>query len=166
MASDTGPIKSLDDMHKWLESKRWILAGNPYNQFCLVAVLATAALTSKHIEQKTAMIATTFILDMDITDHILDTLADMVAYKAMAKVSGLIEKLGSTANFLAASNAKHAEVTLMLQSTASTLKRVSNLLGALVPNLASPPLRLHLGPHHQNSPSHCPIFPPLHLHLR
>ncbi|KNZ77680.1 hypothetical protein J132_04499 [Termitomyces sp. J132] len=139
MAVDSGPIKSAQDARKWLESRSWILAADPYDRTKLVNILATAALTSKLPELRNAALAVAFLLDADIMDCVSDTLADAVAAKALGRIEGLVEKLGSTADFLAANDAKRAESTLALKATSETLEGVSSSLGALASKLASPP---------------------------
>ncbi|KAG6876082.1 hypothetical protein C0993_005643 [Termitomyces sp. T159_Od127] len=69
----------------------------------------------------------------------LESKANAVASKAISKFSGLVKKLSSTADFLAANNAKCAESTLVLQATSSTLEGVTSSLDALASKLASPP---------------------------
>ncbi|KNZ81142.1 hypothetical protein J132_03134 [Termitomyces sp. J132] len=139
MAVDSGPIKSAQDARKWLESRSWILAADPYDRTKLVNILATAALTSKLPELRNAALAVAFLLDADITDCVSDTLADTVVAKALGCIEGLVEKLSSTADFLTANDAKRAESTLALKATSETLEGVSSSLGALASKLVSPP---------------------------
>ncbi|KAG5733049.1 hypothetical protein E4T56_gene3551 [Termitomyces sp. T112] len=80
------------------------------------------ALTSKLPELKNTALAVAFLLNANVMDHILETLANMVADKAIGRFKGLVEKLGSTANFLAASDAKCAKTTLTLKATSEMLK--------------------------------------------
>ncbi|KAG6871488.1 hypothetical protein C0993_003243, partial [Termitomyces sp. T159_Od127] len=82
MALDTSPLKSLNNARKWLKLKGWILASDHYDRTHLITILATVALISKHPELKTMLIAIAFLLGVNISDHILETLAEAVASKA------------------------------------------------------------------------------------
>ncbi|KAG6883857.1 hypothetical protein C0993_003305 [Termitomyces sp. T159_Od127] len=86
--------------------KGWILAGNLYDQSKLVTILTTAALTSKQSKLKSTTLVVAFLLKANITNHISDTLAEAVATKTIDKISMLVDKLGLTADFLAANDAK------------------------------------------------------------
>ncbi|KNZ72329.1 hypothetical protein J132_04019 [Termitomyces sp. J132] len=144
MAVNSGPIRSVTNVCKWLESRSWILAADPYDWTRLVNILATAALMSKLLELRNMALAVAFLLDADVMDHVLETLANAVADKAIGRLEGLVEKLGSMANFLAASDAKCTETTLTLKATSETLKGVTILLGAMAPNTTNPPPRKHV----------------------
>ncbi|KAG5332063.1 hypothetical protein C0989_007281 [Termitomyces sp. Mn162] len=145
MAVDSGPIRLVTNVRKWLESRSWILAVDPYNWTRLVNILATAALMSKLPELKNTALAVAFLLDADVMDHISETLANAVVDKAIGRLEGLVEKLGSMANFLAASDAKCTETTLMLKATSEMLKGhvpAAPLTWALVAKASSSPSTL------------------------
>ncbi|KAG5349057.1 hypothetical protein C0989_006340 [Termitomyces sp. Mn162] len=130
MAIESGPIELAQDTHKWLETKGWILAAEPYDCSKLVNILVTAALVPKTPDLKLVALATAFLLDANITDHILDILANTVAV-----------------DFLVASNTKHAESTLALKASLAILEGVSTLLGAVASKLVTRPLSLpNMGP--------------------
>ncbi|KAG5350178.1 hypothetical protein C0989_012376 [Termitomyces sp. Mn162] len=57
----------------------------------------------------------------------------------MGRLSDLVEKLGTTAESLAANNAQRAESTLALKSMSETLAGVSSLLDAMASKFVSPP---------------------------
>ncbi|KNZ72744.1 hypothetical protein J132_01948 [Termitomyces sp. J132] len=138
MATDSGPIKLVPNAHKWLKSKGWILAGDPYDCTHLVTILATAALTLKQLKLKNATIVVAFLLETDITNHVSNALAEAVTRKTVDRIGELVEKLGSMANFLAANNAKYTESILALKATSNTLAGVSFSLDMLASKLASP----------------------------
>ncbi|KAG5337664.1 hypothetical protein C0989_009053 [Termitomyces sp. Mn162] len=94
---------------------------------------------SKLPELKNAALAVAFLLDADVMDHISETLANAVGDKAIGHLEGLVKKLGSMANFLAASDVKCAETTLTLKATSETLKGVTISLGAMALNTMNPP---------------------------
>ncbi|KAG6882616.1 hypothetical protein C0993_009844 [Termitomyces sp. T159_Od127] len=139
LVSDSGLVKSLPEARKWLETNGWILAAEPYDCTKLVSILATAALYSKPAESKNTVLAIAFLLEADITDQVSSTLVDTFLTKAMGRLSSLVVKLGSTAEFLVANDAQRAESTLALKSTSETLAGVTTSLEAMVSKLASPP---------------------------
>ncbi|KAG5349330.1 hypothetical protein C0989_004596, partial [Termitomyces sp. Mn162] len=137
MAIKTGPIQLVHDMHKWLETKGWILATKLYDHMKLVNTLVMAALASKLDELKCTALAMAFLLDANITDHVSGALVDTVVAKAFRHIETLVNKLSTTGDFLAAYNAKQAEATLTLKVTTEILGRVLASLGALASKLAS-----------------------------
>ncbi|KAG6875903.1 hypothetical protein C0992_001765 [Termitomyces sp. T32_za158] len=136
-AIDHGPIKSIHDARKWLETKGWILAAEPYDHTKLVNILVTAALTSKHEDLKRASLAVAFILDANVTDRISEGLADAVAAKAAARLGEVNEKLYCTSEFLAASDAARADSTLSLSKLTTKLTAVSAALNTVTSRLAA-----------------------------
>ncbi|KAG6893567.1 hypothetical protein C0993_000820, partial [Termitomyces sp. T159_Od127] len=56
LATDSGPVKMINDACKWLESKGWILTGDPYDCTRFVTILATAALASNTLEGVTSLL--------------------------------------------------------------------------------------------------------------
>ncbi|KAG6874701.1 hypothetical protein C0992_006930 [Termitomyces sp. T32_za158] len=139
MATDSGPIKLVQDVRKWLETKGWILAAEPYDRSKLVSILVTAAIASRLEDLKRAAIAVAFILESDVTDHVSDTLANAVASKTIHHLGGLIEKLGSLVDFITANDATHANSTLELKATSDGLEGIFSSLNAVASKLASPP---------------------------
>ncbi|KAG6878484.1 hypothetical protein C0992_008044 [Termitomyces sp. T32_za158] len=139
LSIESGSIKSLNDARKWLKSRSWILAADPYDHTKLVNILATAALTSKPAELKNAAIAVAFLLDADITDHVSSTLSDAVATKALGCFAGLAEKLNTVTNFLVANDTSRVESTLALKTTTETLEGVTTTLNTLATRLTSTP---------------------------
>ncbi|KNZ80390.1 hypothetical protein J132_06075 [Termitomyces sp. J132] len=139
LASDSGLVKMLPEAHKWLESNGWTLVAKLYNRTKIVSILATMALSLKLSEMRSTMLAVTLLLEADITDHMVDSIADVIATKSLGKPSGLVEKLGSTTKFLTANNAQRAESTLALKLTSKTLVGVTTLLDAMRSKLANAP---------------------------
>lgn len=135
MAVDTGPVRNIQEARKWLESKGWILAADPYDRTTLTNILVTAALTSKPPELKSTVIAVAFILEADIADRVSDTLAAAVASKATDRLEGLIGKLGTSIEFLSANDTKRAEATLSIEGSSSTLSGLTTSLGVMVNRL-------------------------------
>ncbi|KAG5724051.1 hypothetical protein E4T56_gene4498 [Termitomyces sp. T112] len=99
-----------------------------------------AALTSKQPELKSAVITVAFLLKASIADHVSNVLAEAVASKAIDKIGGLVDRLGSTADFLVANDMKRAESTLELKATSAMLEGVYTSLDALASKLAKSPL--------------------------
>ncbi|KAG5350428.1 hypothetical protein C0989_011102 [Termitomyces sp. Mn162] len=99
-----------------------------------------AALVPKTLDLKHAAIAIAFLLDTNIAGHLSDALAEAVMAKALNWISNIMEKLSSTANFLTANNAKHAELTLALEAMLVIWGGVSSLLGAVATQFTNAPL--------------------------
>ncbi|KAG6867619.1 hypothetical protein C0993_000476 [Termitomyces sp. T159_Od127] len=93
MAIDSGLIKSVQEVCKWLEPKGCVLAAEPYNCTKLANILVTAAIASKLEDLKQAALVVAFILESDITDHISDALTDMVASKTIGHLGGSLKVL-------------------------------------------------------------------------
>ncbi|KAH0578027.1 hypothetical protein J132_08317 [Termitomyces sp. J132] len=140
MAIETGPVRNLQDTCKWLESKGWILAADPYDQARMTSILVTAALTSKQQELKTTAIAVAFRLDANVTDHILDSLAEAVVSKTVDRLDGILGKLNTSVDFLATNDTSRTEATLSLNVTAARMREQTTLLDAVVSKIASAPL--------------------------
>ncbi|KAG5335541.1 hypothetical protein C0989_001043 [Termitomyces sp. Mn162] len=98
----------------------------------MVNILVTATLGPKTPDLKHAAIAVAFLLDTDISDHVLDSLMEAVTTKALGQFEGLITKLSSTADFLTANNAKCTESTLMLKAMFETLGASATPTQALI----------------------------------
>ncbi|KAG6895126.1 hypothetical protein C0992_003050 [Termitomyces sp. T32_za158] len=135
----SGPIKSVHDARKWLETKGWILAAEPYNRAKLVSILATAAIASKLDDLKRAALAIAFILDADISNHVSDTLTEAVASKVLGRLEGTTDKLSSTAAFLVANDANRAGLTLDLKAATDKLVGVTASLEARSSGSMCPP---------------------------
>ncbi|KAG5721647.1 hypothetical protein E4T56_gene14634 [Termitomyces sp. T112] len=146
LASDPSPVRALPDACKWLETNGWILTAEPYDHAKLVSILATAALSSKQAEMRNTMLVAAFLLKANIADNVASDLADRIASKTLGSLSGLIEKLSSTAKFLAANNAQRAESTLALKSTTETLAGATTSLDAMASKLASTPMQPNATP--------------------
>ncbi|KAG6862576.1 hypothetical protein C0993_002550 [Termitomyces sp. T159_Od127] len=85
------------------------------------------------------VIVVAFLLEANITDVLSNSLVEAMASKTQVKLVGIVDKIGSTAKFLTANNAQHAELTLMLKATSNMLEGVSSFLDALTFKLVSPP---------------------------
>ncbi|KAG6875071.1 hypothetical protein C0992_005320 [Termitomyces sp. T32_za158] len=140
LAIDSSPIKLVQDACKWLETKGWILAAESYDRSKLVSILVTTALASRLEDLKRVAIAVAFNLEPDVTDYISDTLAEAVASKAIDHLGGLIERLNSSVDFIAANDTTCAESTLELKAASNKLEGISTSLDAVASKLASPPL--------------------------
>ncbi|KAG5330518.1 hypothetical protein C0989_008870, partial [Termitomyces sp. Mn162] len=85
-----GPVRSLSNARKWLETKGWILAGEPYNRMKLARMLMTAVVISKGVklenEAKNAILAVAFLMEDDAIDKLSDSLASIVASKVLERV--------------------------------------------------------------------------------
>ncbi|KAG6877438.1 hypothetical protein C0993_007319 [Termitomyces sp. T159_Od127] len=147
LASDSGPVKTLPEARKWLESNGWILAAEPYDRAKIVSILATTALSSKLSEMRSTVLAGALLLEADVADHTADSIADAIATKALGKLSGLVEKLGSTAEFLTANDAQRAESTLALKSTSETLAGGNHIAGCNGIQTRECPQPAEFGPH-------------------
>ncbi|KNZ78645.1 hypothetical protein J132_11086 [Termitomyces sp. J132] len=97
------------------------------------------ALYSKPAKIKNAVLAMAFLLEADIMDQILSSLADAITTKTMGRLSNLVKKLSTMAEFLAANDAQRAESTLTLKLTSETLAGVSSLLDAMASKFTNPP---------------------------
>ncbi|KAG6872697.1 hypothetical protein C0995_007491 [Termitomyces sp. Mi166 len=115
------------------------LQADLYNCTKLFNILMTAMLMTKTSELKNVALAIAFLLDTNVTDYILDILAEAIVVKVLGCLKEIAEKLGSIAKYLIANNVKHAETTLVLKATSDTLEGVSISLGAIASNLASSP---------------------------
>ncbi|KAG5350241.1 hypothetical protein C0989_011980 [Termitomyces sp. Mn162] len=130
---------SLGDACKWLETKGWILAADPYDHAKLTSILVTASLTSKLSELKSAALAVAFLLEANVTDNMSDILAEAVAAKASKHLEIIADKLSSSAEFIMAGDASRAESTLTLRNTTESLKGVARLLDNTASKLAMAP---------------------------
>ncbi|KAG5349640.1 hypothetical protein C0989_002618 [Termitomyces sp. Mn162] len=136
---DSGLIRSLPEACKWLKSNSWVLATKPYDHSKLISILATAALHSKPSKLKSTALAVAFLLKANVIDQVPNVLVEAIASKALGRLSRLVKKLGSTAEFLTANNAQRAESALALKSTSETLARVSSSLDTMASKLANTP---------------------------
>ncbi|KAG5349626.1 hypothetical protein C0989_002689 [Termitomyces sp. Mn162] len=139
LAADPGLIRSLPEVHQWLESNGWILAAESYDCLKLISILATAALYSKPSKLKSTTLAVTFLLKADVMDQVSNVLAEAITSKALGRLSGLVEKLGSMAKFLTANDTQRVKSTLALKSMSETLAGVSSSLDAMAFKLANTP---------------------------
>ncbi|KAF8055947.1 hypothetical protein FPV67DRAFT_1536105 [Lyophyllum atratum] len=143
LVGESGPIKSSRDARRWLETKGWVLVGEPYDRTKLVRILLSAGLdlssrtTEKRTDAKLAVFSVAFLLEDDITDNISEALADAVASKALARIESATDKLTTSAAFLAATETKQAETTLALSTVSSQLENVTASLDSLATKLAA-----------------------------
>ncbi|KAG6884074.1 hypothetical protein C0992_007061 [Termitomyces sp. T32_za158] len=121
-----------------LETKGWILVTEPYNQAKLINILATTAVASKLDNLKQAALAVAFILNVDVSDHLSDTLANAVASKMLGRIEGITNKLSSMADFLAANDTKHAKLTLTLKTATDKLLGLTTSIRADALNTRCP----------------------------
>lgn len=142
MAGDRSTVDSADRARQWLESKGWILDGEPYDRTKLVRVLMTVAisLTNKSPDPKpdakNAILSVAYLLEDDVMDSISDTLVEAVAAKTLGHIEAATEKLTSSANFVVAIDNRQAETTLAIKTVSDQLVKVSTSLELLTTRLA------------------------------
>ncbi|KAG6895737.1 hypothetical protein C0992_012918 [Termitomyces sp. T32_za158] len=151
-----GLVKSPTKVHRWLEAKGWILAGELYDCMKLAHVLMTMAIALKgpklESEAKNAILMVAFLLEDDINDKVLATLADAIASKVIKHVEPIIHHAAKSVDFISANGTSQAETILALKGVSSQLELVTNSLNDVVSKLAtmSPPSL----PSHQPLPPH------------
>lgn len=139
LAVDSGTIRSVSDARRWLESRGWILAAEPYDRTKLANVLVTAALTPKTPDLKNAALAVAFVLEANVTDQVSSLLAEAVAEKTLGKLSAAVDKLNSSADFISANDSSRAETSLTLNSVTKDLDRIASTLSNAVSKIQAPP---------------------------
>ncbi|KAH0581349.1 hypothetical protein J132_02998 [Termitomyces sp. J132] len=72
------------------------------------------------------------LLDNAISDHVSDTLADLVASKALSRIESAANRFNSSADFAAAADTRQAEALLALNKVTEHLMEVSLLLDTIV----------------------------------
>ncbi|KAG5335228.1 hypothetical protein C0989_001789 [Termitomyces sp. Mn162] len=133
LANDPGPIKSQSNTQAWLKKKGWILVSKSYDCKKLVHILLLAALTSKKLsELRNATMAAVLLLDNAISDHVSDTLANLVATKALSQIEFAANRLNSLADFTAAADTRQAEALLALNKATECLTEVLLSLDTIV----------------------------------
>ncbi|KAF8154762.1 hypothetical protein B0H34DRAFT_536561 [Crassisporium funariophilum] len=142
MVGERGLVDSAEKARHWLDTKGWILEGEPYNRTKLVQLLMTAALClstrspDPKPDVRNVIVSVAFLLEDDITDNVSDALADAVATKTLARIEAVTAKLTDTAEFIAASNSTQAKATLAIKSASDHLSKVSSSLDLIVTKLS------------------------------
>lgn len=142
IAGDNGPIKNSRDACRFLETKGWILAAEPYDRTKLVRVLLTAALSlpgknnESRTEAKNAVLAVAFLLDDDITDNVSDALVEAIATKTLSRLESTTDRLASSAAFLSATDTDQADATLTLKGVSAQLAIVTASLEVIATKIS------------------------------
>lgn len=143
LTAETGPIRNLDKAQDYLESKGWVLAGEPYSMDKLCRILLTACISlsnkkvvaTEHNAAHDSVLAVAFLLESELNDSISEQLMSIVSDKISAKVDDLTDKLSSavtsTMAFLAATDKTHAECTITLSRLTDDLSTVSAKLNKI-----------------------------------
>ncbi|KAG6895114.1 hypothetical protein C0992_003109 [Termitomyces sp. T32_za158] len=125
LSGDPGPVKTVNDARRWMETKGWILAGEPYDRTKLVRVLMTAAMVTKGTrldsDARNAVLAVAFLLEDDVTDSTAETIAQAVAAKVLDRIGPVTTSLSTSVEFAAAASTTQAETTLALKDAATQL---------------------------------------------
>ncbi|KAG6884250.1 hypothetical protein C0993_012782 [Termitomyces sp. T159_Od127] len=143
LQAQAGPIKSVSDARWWLDSKGWVLAGEPYDRMKLARVLMTAAVTAKGMKIKgdarNAILAVALLLESNIIDSTLKAIANAVASKILKHVKPVVHHMASSADFTSANGTAQAETTLALKGVSAQLESITSSLGNVILKLSALP---------------------------
>ncbi|KAG5337100.1 hypothetical protein C0989_010814 [Termitomyces sp. Mn162] len=109
----------------------------------LACVLMTTVVTSKRpkleSEAKNAVLVVAFLLEDNITDKVLETLANTVASKILEHIEPVAHHIAKSIDPISVNNTTRAKTTLTLKSVSGQLKAVSSSLHNIVTRLAASP---------------------------
>ena len=138
MSSNQGTVTNANDACKWLDSKGWILAGEPYDRTKLTRILLTAALLPKVPNEAIAAIhVVAFLIEENITDNLSIQLAAAVADKVNALLSDIKANLATAKTFLEANSIQQASTSIELKEVATQHASTTNNLNTLTTKLST-----------------------------
>ena len=138
MSSNQGPVTNANDACKWLDSKGWILAGEPYDRAKLARILLTAALLPKVPNEAIAAIrVVAFLIKENITDNLSTQLAAAVADKVNALLLDTKADLATAKTFLKANSIQQASTSIELKEVAAQHASTTNNLNTLTMKLST-----------------------------
>ncbi|KAG5350664.1 hypothetical protein C0989_009903 [Termitomyces sp. Mn162] len=137
-----GPIKSAADARRWLETKSWILAGEPYDRMKLARVLM-AVVSSKgpriDSEAKNAILAVALLMKEDAVNVHVESITEAIVSKLVERIEPVTHRVASSADFAAANGLAQAETTLTLKDVSTQLQSVTASLNEALAKTATRP---------------------------
>ncbi|KAG6867599.1 hypothetical protein C0993_000728, partial [Termitomyces sp. T159_Od127] len=127
---------------RWLETKSWILAGEPYDRMKLARVLMTAAVSSKgpriDSEAKNAILAVALLMEEDAVNVHAESITEAIVSKLVERIEPVTHRMAS-ADFAAANGLAQAETTLTLKDVSTQLQSVTSSLNEALAKTVTQP---------------------------
>ncbi|KAG6875385.1 hypothetical protein C0993_009499, partial [Termitomyces sp. T159_Od127] len=119
LSGDNGPVKSANDARHWMETKGWILAGEPYNRTKLVALVTRGTQLDSNVQN--TVLAVAFLLEDDINDQSAKAIAQVVAAKVLGCIGDAAASLSTLSEFVSATSTSQAETTVALKEVSKQI---------------------------------------------
>ena len=138
-----GPVRSLTDARKWLDSKGWVLSEEPYDRSKIVRILLTAAALPKvPMEACHAIQAAAFLIEENILDTSASIISEAITAKLTPLLSDILPDLTPTKTFIDAVSTQQASPLNELKAITSSQSSLSDTITSAATTLATQTDRL------------------------